>query len=336
MPGDTHLLPADGRCAAAEHGRAHWARHYRYFPGQGQIRRGGVLRAGAARRLHRSAVAGDLQRRVPRDAQPPHAVDAMRSLLLLESEVRARGRRTPATTPAARALQRRALFDAAADAALQGHRVHGVRGRRRRGGVARQPAAGLGFARAGRHRSKPVTLYRQGDIHLVVNRLGHAAARERFEAYGPSVCALALRTADADAALQRATALQSARFDPPRGPGEQALPSIVAPGGTILHFVPDSLGPEGLYEGDFSPRTTPMPATAACARSTTSRSRSRPTARHLGAVLPRGAGPGARREPRSWPIRSGWSAASAWPTPAAALRLVLNVSQSQRTRTARR
>jgi len=46
---------------------------------------------------------------------------------------------------------------------------------------------------------------------------------------------------------------QSVRFDAPVGPSEQAVPAIRAPGGLIVHFVPQALGVEGLFERDFVP-----------------------------------------------------------------------------------
>jgi 4-hydroxyphenylpyruvate dioxygenase len=109
----------------------------------------------------------------------------------------------------------------------------------------------LGFQFAGRHRSKAVTLFRQGGIRIVLNQQATSAARERFSVQGPSVCALGLRTGDPVGALNRATALQSARYEAPTGAGEQRLPSIVSPGGVIVHFVDEALGENGLFEKDF-------------------------------------------------------------------------------------
>ena len=47
-----------------------WSRHYRNFPGQGQLDLPRFLEQVLRRRLHRPAVARDLQRRLPRGAQP--------------------------------------------------------------------------------------------------------------------------------------------------------------------------------------------------------------------------------------------------------------------------
>ena len=273
-----------------------WARHHRNFPGQGQLDVvpffEQVLRTGYGGPLSLE-IFNDVFRESPNRRI---AVDAMRSLLWLESEARRR-LQDAGDDAAARALQRQALFAPPPTPRFEGIEFVEFAVDDAAAASLGSLLQAMGFARAGRHRSKPVTLYRQGGIHLVVNRLGHAAARERFEAYGPSVCALALRTADADAALQRATALQSARFDPPRGTGEQALPSIVAPGRTILHFVPDSLGPDGLYESDFEPEEDPDARDCGLRthRPRGARARARPRG-HVGAVLPRGARAGGRGE----------------------------------------
>jgi 4-hydroxyphenylpyruvate dioxygenase-like putative hemolysin len=107
----------------------------------------------------------------------------------------------------------------------------------------------LGFARVGRHRSKAVTLYRQGPIQLVVNAEPVSPARARFDVQGPSVCALGLATPEPVQAASRAAALLSARHESPRGPGQLQLPAVVAPGGTIVHFVPSAGG--AALDADF-------------------------------------------------------------------------------------
>ena len=48
-----------------------------------------------------------------------------------------------------------------------------------------------------RHRSKNVTLYRQGDVNFIVNAEPQSFAQIFARAHGPSVCAMAFRVADA-------------------------------------------------------------------------------------------------------------------------------------------
>lgn len=227
-----------------------WARHHRNFPGQGQLDVVGffeqVVRAGYGGPLSLE-IFNDVFRETPNRRI---AVDAMRSLLWLESQVRDRLASAP-DAAARRSLQQHALCAPPAAPILTGFSFVEFAVDATAGHALGELLERMGFRLAGRHRSKPVTLYRQGRINLVVNELAHDVARARFEAYGPSVCALGLRTTEPAAALNRATALQSARFDSPIGPGERQLPSIVTPGGSILHFIDDALGDDGLYQTDF-------------------------------------------------------------------------------------
>ncbi len=220
-----------------------WARHHRSFPGQGDLNVvdffAQTLRTGYTGPLSLE-IFNDVFRETPNRRT---AVDAMRSLLYLESQVRATVSAptapaielfSPPTMPTLDAI---AFIEFAADAASAGPL----------GDLLGQ----LGFRRIGMHRSKAVALYRQGDIQLVVNAQPASFARERFDAHGTSVCALGLRTDDAQGALARATAMRSQRHDSPLGPDEAVVPAIVAPGGNLVHFVPAALGANGLYEADF-------------------------------------------------------------------------------------
>jgi 4-hydroxyphenylpyruvate dioxygenase len=240
-----------------------WARHHRSFPGQGELDVTGffeqVLRAGYAGPLSLE-IFNDVFRETPNRRT---AVDAMRSLKYLESEARRRLAAADAAggdAPARRALER---IDLAAPPPAP--RFAGIsfiefaadeRSAESLGALLRQ----MGFRRVGRHRSKAVALYRQGGIHLIVNAQPDSFARERFAAHGTSVCALGVRTGDAQAAVERATAMESQRYDSPLGPGEQPVPAVVVPGGNLVHFVPESLGAEGLFAADFVLQDDPADA----------------------------------------------------------------------------
>ena len=62
----------------------------------------------------------------------------------------------------------------------------------------------LGFRAAARHRSKNVTLYRQGGIHFILNAEPDSFSQAFARVHGPSICAMALRVRDARQALERA------------------------------------------------------------------------------------------------------------------------------------
>jgi 4-hydroxyphenylpyruvate dioxygenase len=310
-----------------------WARHHRSFPGQGDFDVTGffeqVLRAGYTGPLSLE-IFNDIFRETPNRRT---AVDAMRSLLYLESEAR---RRMAAAEP--RAAAARGAVQPAAGARAVGPVVHRVRGRRGLGPRAcTRWCRQLGFRRIGTHRSKAVTLYRQGEINLIVNAQPDSFARQRFDAHGTSVCALGVRCDDPLAAVGRATAMRSQRHDSPVGPNELRVPAIVAPGGNLIHFVPEALGANGLYEADFvlddagaRQRTTP-----ACSASTTWPWAWRSTSSTPGCCSRAPCSAWSPARAWSWPTPSASSAAAAWPMPQRSLRLVLNVSLSQRTRTAR-
>ena len=65
----------------------------------------------------------------------------------------------------------------------------------------------MGFVRVARHRSKDVTLFRQGDVNFIVNAEPDSFAQGFARVHGPSVCAIAFRVKDAAFAYKRALSL---------------------------------------------------------------------------------------------------------------------------------
>src|ERR1700754_4010967 len=60
----------------------------------------------------------------------------------------------------------------------------------------------MGFRAVGRHRSKQVTLYRQGDTNFIVNAEPHSHGASFAHAHGPSACAMAFRVKNAGTAYR--------------------------------------------------------------------------------------------------------------------------------------
>ncbi len=111
----------------------------------------------------------------------------------------------------------------------------------------------MGFVRAARHRSKDVTLYRQGEVNFIVNAEPGSFGAEFAKAHGPSACAMAFRVADAALALRRAAALGAKPVEGQIGPMEVNIPAIAGIGGSLLYFV-DRYGAQGtIYDIDFVP-----------------------------------------------------------------------------------
>jgi 4-hydroxyphenylpyruvate dioxygenase len=227
------------------------SRHFRCFPGQGEFDVAAFLAAAV-----RAGYAGPISLEVFNDefrATPtrPTAVDAMRSLLFLEEQVRARLAPGGGTAPAPRAAHRVELFDPPPVPTLSGlafleFAVDGAHAASLGGTLER-----LGFHRAGRHRSKAVTLYRQGDANLVLNAEPNSFAHSYFLMHGPSICAIALRAADEFQALNRAEALGCSRFEGRVGPNERTIPAVRSLDGSLLYFVADGPGAADPLEADF-------------------------------------------------------------------------------------
>jgi 4-hydroxyphenylpyruvate dioxygenase len=111
----------------------------------------------------------------------------------------------------------------------------------------------MGFSQAGRHRSKDVALWRQGDICIVVNSDRHGFAHSYQITHGTSVCAIALRVPDAGATIVRACALLDVPHTGAIGPGEVDIPAVRGLGGSLVYFVDEASSLGRWADVDFVP-----------------------------------------------------------------------------------
>jgi 4-hydroxyphenylpyruvate dioxygenase len=109
---------------------------------------------------------------------------------------------------------------------------------------------GLGFAKVARHRSKDVTLYRQGNINFIVNAEPKSRAQRFAREHGPSACAIAFRVENAPYAHRRALELGAADVPSCAGPMELNIPAIEGIGGCQIYFV-DRYRRGSIYDVDF-------------------------------------------------------------------------------------
>src|SRR5579883_829615 len=84
----------------------------------------------------------------------------------------------------------------------------------------------MGLPAVARHRSKDVTLHRQGDIHFIVNAEPVSFGQRFARAHGPCACAMAFRVKDAAFAYRRALELGAKPGPATAGPMELNIPSI--------------------------------------------------------------------------------------------------------------
>ncbi|MEV0204276.1 TIM barrel protein [Streptomyces sp. NPDC050788] len=185
-----------------------WSRHYRCFPGQG-----GFDVAGLVRHVLRAGYDGPLSLEVFNDVfrqaeAGPAAVDAHRSLLVLQESLGSVELPGP-VVPTGVAFAELVTPDAEPVSEVLG---------------------ALGFARTARHRSKPVDLWEQGEARVLVNT-GPAVRRE-----GTGLAAIGLESPDPAGAARRAEALLAPVLPRRRATTDAPLDAVAAPDGTELFF----------------------------------------------------------------------------------------------------
>ncbi len=217
-----------------------WSRHYRCFPGQGELAIDAFMDA-----LQVTGFDGLVSLEIFNDSFRAGsaryvAIDGQRSLLVTLDELRQRSgvpvRGLPQLPPRAHCsgidFVEFALDEAAA--------------------ATFETALGaLGFVKAGVHKSKAVTRWRQGDINLVVNCDKEGFAHSFNITHGSAVCAMALKVDDAAVTLSRAAELLDLPFRQVVRTGEIDIPAVRGLGGSVVYFVDDKTDLGRHWEIDF-------------------------------------------------------------------------------------
>ncbi|MCF5701822.1 3-dehydroshikimate dehydratase QuiC [Pseudomonas syringae] len=221
-----------------------WSRHFRCFPGQGEFDLPGFLAP-----IIQSGYTGPLSLEIFNDgfrAAPPraNAADGLRSLLYLEEKTRQRLEQE--TQPVA---NREILFETPKASEYNGIEFLEFAVDESLGAKLSNWLERLGFVKAGQHRSKSVSLLRQGDINLILNSEPYSFAHSFFEAHGPSLCATAVRVKDSVSALARAVAYKGQPYRGLVGPNELELAAVRAPDGSLIYLVDEQAD---VYGTDFN------------------------------------------------------------------------------------
>ncbi|WP_109209554.1 MULTISPECIES: TIM barrel protein [Microbacterium] len=225
-----------------------WSLHYRMFPGQGVLDVAGfldrVLATGYA-----GPVALEVFNDVYQQEDPRHAaIDAMRSMRALTEAVASRHRGDAPAAPSAGALAEAPRLDGFAFVELAVDDVSAP--------LMSRALTGLGFTHAGRHRSKPVELWQQGEARVLLN----SAPDRSITPATSAICALAVRTADAAASMRRAESLIAPQLPRRRAADESDLAAVATPDGTALFFCDD--GAPTRWLDDFAPTGSAADASA--------------------------------------------------------------------------
>jgi 4-hydroxyphenylpyruvate dioxygenase len=201
-----------------------WSRHFRCFPGQGDLPVAAFMEAVLA-----TGYTGPLSLEIFNDqfrsgSAVRTATDGLRSLILLEDQLAESQSSGSTTQLQPRACSRGVGFIEFAISEAKAGDLAALFGQ-------------LGFRKTGSHRSKDVERWSQGNIELVINCEPDGFAHSHYITHGPGVCAIALDVDDAGKTMTRAEALKAHTFYQPVGPGELEIPAIRGVGGSLLYFL---------------------------------------------------------------------------------------------------
>ncbi len=229
-----------------------WSRHFRNFPGQGDLP---IIDFMAA--LDATGYDGLLSLEIFNDqfragSARSLAVDGHRSLIYMMDRLRQRtGHAAPDQSP----LPPRSpcLGTEFIEFAIESAGIAAFE----------KALSGLGFLKAGQHVSKAVSRWTQGGINIVLNADTAGFAHAFNITHGTGVCAIGLRVADAKATLARAEGLLDRPFRQAVRPGELDIPAVRGLGGSLVYFVDaaDKLGK--VWDIEFNPPADAKPVPGA-------------------------------------------------------------------------
>ncbi|WP_134681486.1 bifunctional sugar phosphate isomerase/epimerase/4-hydroxyphenylpyruvate dioxygenase family protein [Paracoccus ravus] len=240
IPGDRIFFVQLADAPAIEMDLLYWSRHFRNMPGEGDLDVPGFMRAVLATGydgwLSLEIFNDQFRSGLPRLV----ALDGHRSLIALQDRAR---RAEPALAvdlpafPAPAPVERIEFIEFATSEAEAPDLTALL--------------TATGFQPAGQHVSKPVTLWRQGGVNLLVNTDAAGFARTSFLAHGTTVSEIGLTVPDAQAAFQRATALLAQPHQQPVEGGELTIPAIRGVSGSVLRFLDGASDLGRIWDVDF-------------------------------------------------------------------------------------
>ncbi len=109
----------------------------------------------------------------------------------------------------------------------------------------------MGFTAVARHRTRAVTLYRQGGCNFLVNEQPDSFAADFARAHGPSACGFAIRVRDGEQVLQAVCVNGAEPIEHKPETRAVAAPVIKGIGDCMLYLIDDEGGASRLYEREF-------------------------------------------------------------------------------------
>lgn len=235
IPGDRIFLVQLADAPRLQMDYLSWSRHFRNFPGQGELPVLDFMKALLSTGYDDALSLEIFNDQFRAGSVKSVAIDGHRSLRFMLDQL---GVGRVALPPRAKA-EGISFIEFSADD-QDAPRLEGL-------------LAGLGFRRAGQHRSKAVTRWNQGDINLVVNREKEGFAHSFNLVHGSAVCALGLAVENAARTFERATLLLDQPFHQAVGPGELDIPSVRGVGGSLIYFLDKSSQLGRVWDIEFEP-----------------------------------------------------------------------------------
>ncbi|HEY4169734.1 MAG TPA: TIM barrel protein [Reyranella sp.] len=235
IPGDRIFLVQLADAPLLQMDYLSWSRHFRNFPGQGELPVLDFMRALQVTGYDKALSLEIFNDQFRSGSARGVAIDGHRSLRFMADQL---GTSTLGLPPRAKA-EGVSFIEFSADD-QDAPRLETL-------------LAGLGFRRAGRHRSKAVTRWTQGDINLVVNREKEGFAHSFNLVHGSAVCALALGVENAAKTFERATLLLDQPFHQAVGPGELDIPAVRGVGGSLIYFLDKASDLGRVWDIEFAP-----------------------------------------------------------------------------------
>lgn len=247
IPGDKIFIVQLADAPMIDMDLLYWSRHFRNMPGQGELPLTDFMRAVVATGYN-GPISLEIFNDQFRSGSPRTiALDGHRSLVYLMDQVRQAEPDMAIDVPVLPPrvdVKGVAFVEFAADEneaqVLAGH--------------LRQ----LGFRLTGRHRTKAVERFTQGEINIIINTEREGLAHSSYLTHGTSAYAIGLVVDDATATVERARALDAQLFNQHAGPNQLSIPAIRGVGGGVIYFL-DTKSPLGqVWDIEFNPINDPI------------------------------------------------------------------------------
>ncbi|WP_169569437.1 bifunctional sugar phosphate isomerase/epimerase/4-hydroxyphenylpyruvate dioxygenase family protein [Sneathiella limimaris] len=240
IPGDKIFIVQLADAPLIDMDLLYWSRHFRNMPGEGDLAVTDFMKAVAATG-YQGPISLEIFNDQFRSGSPKSiAVDGHRSLIYLMDQV---ARQEPDVEIDLPAMPDRIL--------VKGIEFIEFAADEREAEELTKLLETLGFRLVGKHISKDVTRWRQGDINVVINTEQEGFAHSSYILRGTTVCAIGLKVEDAKATTERAKALNAELFSQPVGPGELTVPSIRGVGGSVIYFLDDTSDLGKIWDIEF-------------------------------------------------------------------------------------